>query len=192
MNTNERRKDMQNEQKLDFEKYKLIVDTVFDATDPTILGSQLTHLLVTLLGIKGATIFVVNPVAEELEILATEGLSIEYVNKGPILVDQSIKLSSNLRPVIIADTEDSDQLQYPEKAKKEGVRAIVSIPINLREKIIGALRIYHSEPWEITDQELSYLELMTRHIGMALRYFRLASVIQGTKDIMKEIHPIWL
>jgi signal transduction protein with GAF and PtsI domain len=192
MNTNERSKNMQHEQKLDLEKYKLIVDTIFDATDPTILGSQLTNLLVTVVGVKGASIFVVNPVAEELELLATEGLSIEYVNKGPILVDQSIKLSSNLKPVIITDTEKSDQLQYPEKAKNEGVRSIVSIPINLKGKIIGALRLYHSEPWEITDQELSYLELMTRCIGMSLRYFRLASVIQCTKDTMKEIHPIWL
>ena len=97
--------------------FSTISQPIFDATDPTILGSQLTHLLVTIMGIKGASIFVVNPVAEELELLATEGLSIKYVNKGPILVDQSIKLSSNLRPVIIADTEESDQLQYPEKAK---------------------------------------------------------------------------
>jgi signal transduction protein with GAF and PtsI domain len=192
MNTNKRRKDMKHEQKLDLEKYKLIVDTIFDATDPTILGYQLTHLLVAVIGVKGASIFVVNPVAEELELLATEGLSIEYINKGPILVDQSIKLSSNLKPVIITDTEESDQLQYPEKAKNEGVRSIVSIPINLKGKIIGALRLYHSEPWEITDQELSYLELMTRGIGMSLRYFRLASVIQCTKDTMKAIHPIWL
>ncbi len=183
---------MQHDQKLDLKKYKLIVDTIFDATNPTILGSQMTHLLVMTMGIKGASIFVVNSATEELEILATEGLSIDYVNKGPILVDKSIKLPSNLKPVLIADTEDSDQLQYPEKAKKEGVRSIVSIPINLKGKIIGALRIYHSEPWEITDQELSYLELMTRCIGMALRYFRLASVIQCTKDTMKAIHPIWL
>ncbi|MCP4673227.1 MAG: GAF domain-containing protein [Desulfobacula sp.] len=183
---------MQYDQKLDLEKYKLIVDTIFDATNPTILGSQLTHLLVTVMGVKGATVFVVNPVAEELEILASEGLSIEYVNKGPILVDKSIKLSSNLKPVIIVDTKDSDQLQYPEKANNEGVRSIVSIPINLRGKIIGALRIYHSKPWEVTDQELSYLALMTRHIGMALRYFRLVSAIQCTKDTIKEIHPIWL
>ena len=49
-------------------------------------------------------------------VFATEGLNIEYVNKRPILVDQSIKLSSNLKPVIIADTEESGQLQYPEKA----------------------------------------------------------------------------
>ena len=183
---------MEQHQKIDIDGYKLIIDTIFDATNPSILGSQLTHLLVTVLGVKGATVFVVNQLSEELEILGTEGLSIGYVNKGPILVDKSIKLSNNLRPVIITDTHKSDQLQYPEKAESEGVRSIVSLPVNLRGKIIGALRVYHSEKWEITEQEQSYLELITRHIAMALRYFRLATAIECTKDTLKEIHPIWL
>ncbi len=183
---------MSSDYKIGLERYKLIVETVFDANNPSIMGSQVTHLLVSTMGVKGASIFVVNPGTEALEVLATEGLSLEYVNKGPILVDKSIKLSSNLKPVIITDTKGSDSLQYPEKAEKEGIRSIVSLPINLRGKIIGALRIYHSEPWEITDLELSYLRLLTLNIGMALRYFRLSAVVQCTKDLLDEIHPIWL
>ncbi|MBU1340409.1 MAG: GAF domain-containing protein [Proteobacteria bacterium] len=183
---------MKNDYKIDFERYKLIVDTVFDAADPTIMGSQVTHLLVFTMGVKGASIFVVNQATEELENLASEGMSIDYVNKGPILVDKSIKLAPNRRPVIITDTKNSDQLQYPEKAEKEGVRSIVSLPIKMQGKTIGALRIYHSEPWEVSEQELACLELLARYIGMALRYFRLAEAVQSTKDIMDDIHPIWL
>lgn len=183
---------MENEYKLDLEKVKLIVDTVFDASNPTLLGSQLTHLLVTLTGVKGASVFIVNPDTESLEILATEGLSISYVNKGPILVDKSIKLENNLKPVIICDTEASDRLQYPEKAKAEGIRAIVSLPVNLRGKIIGALRVYHSQPWDITSQEMTCLELITRYVAMSLRYFRLATAVECTRDTLKQIHPIWL
>ena len=183
---------MSSDHKIDLEKYKLIVETVFDANNPTILGSQVTLLLVSTMGVKGASIFVVNPGTESLEILATEGLSIGYVNKGPILVDKSIKLLPNFKPVIITDTKGSDRLQYPEKAEKEGIRSIVSLPINLREKIIGALRIYHSEPWEVSKLELSYLRLLTLNIGMALRYFRLSAVVQCTKDTLDELHPIWL
>ncbi len=183
---------MSKDYKIDLEKYRLIVETVFDATNPAIMGSQTTHLLVSTMGVKGASIFVVNPGTESLEILATEGLSMTYVNKGPILVDKSIKLSSNLKPVIIPDTIDSDRLQYPEKAEKEGIRSIVSLPINLRGKIIGALRVYHSEPWEVSESELSFLRLLTLNIGMALRYFRLSSVIQCTKETLDEIHPVWL
>ncbi|MBU0463121.1 MAG: GAF domain-containing protein [Proteobacteria bacterium] len=183
---------MPSDDKIDLEIYKLIVENVFDASDPTTMGSRVTQLLVSTMGVKGASIFVVNPGTESLEILATEGLSIGYVNKGPILVDKSIKLPSNLKPVIITDTNNSEHLQYPEKAKKEGIRSIVSLPVNLRGKIIGALRIYHSEPWEVSELELSYLRLLTLNIGMALRYFRLSSVVQCTKDTLDEIHPIWL
>ncbi len=183
---------MSSDYKIDLERYKLIVETVFDAKNPSLMGSQVTQLLVTTMGVKGASILVVNPGTESLEVLATEGLSLEYVNKGPILVDKSIKLLSNLKPVIITDTKGSDLLQYPEKAEKEGIRSIVSLPINLKGKIIAALRIYHSEPWEITDRELSYLRLLTLNIGMGLRYFRLSAVVQCTKDLLDEIHPIWL
>ncbi|MCK5345055.1 MAG: GAF domain-containing protein, partial [Candidatus Heimdallarchaeota archaeon] len=83
---------MSSDHKIDLERYKLIVETVFDANNPTTLGSQVTQLLISTMGVKGASIFVVNPGTESLEILATEGLSIGYVNKGPILVDKSIKL----------------------------------------------------------------------------------------------------
>ncbi|MCP3941985.1 MAG: GAF domain-containing protein [Desulfobacteraceae bacterium] len=183
---------MLSDYKIDLEKYKLIVETVFDAVNPSIMGSQVAQLLVSTMGVKGVNIFVVNPGTQALEILATEGLSLGYVNKGIILVDKSIKLESNFKPVIITDTKDSDRLQYPEKAEKEGIRSIVSLPINLKGKIIGALRIYHSEPWEMSASELSYLRLLTLNLGMALRYFRLSAVVQCTKDLLKEIHPIWL
>jgi len=178
--------------KLDLDHFKLIVDTVFDVNNPTLMASRTAQLLVSVMGVKGASIFAVNPRKEALEIMATEGLSIEYINKGPILTDQSIRLTPNLKPVIIEDTRVGDQLQYPEKASQEGIRSIVSLPVNLRGKIIGALRVYHSDPWKISDQDLVYLKLLTRYIGMALRYFRLAAVVQCTKDTFEDIHPVWL
>jgi len=178
--------------KLDLDHFKLIVDAVFDVNNPTLMASRTAQLLVSVMGVKGASIFAVNPRKEALEIMATEGLSIEYINKGPILTDQSIRLTPNLKPVIIEDTRVGDQLQYPEKASQEGIRSIVSLPVNLRGKIIGALRVYHSDPWKISDQDLVYLKLLTRYIGMALRYFRLAAVVQCTKDTFEDIHPVWL
>lgn len=183
---------MSNNNKIGFEEYKLILEKAFEANNPIVLGSQVTNLLVTTMEVKGASILIVNPKTEELEILATEGLSVSYLNKGPILVDKSIKLASNLKPVVITDTEKSDLLQYPEKAENEGIRSIISLPINIRGKIIGGMRIYHSEPWDISEQELSYLKLLAVTLGMALKYFRLSAVIQSTRDMLDEIHPIWL
>jgi len=183
---------MTQDQKIGLTRCQMIVETVFDATEPTTMGSKLIHMLISVMGVKGATLFVVNPRTETLEILATEGLSIDYVNKGPILVDKSIKLALNLDPVIIHDTEKSDRLQYPEKAVKEDIRSIVSLPINLKGKIIGALRIYHGETWQVSKRELACLSLIARFAGMFLRYFRLSSVVLSLKETVDEIHPIWL
>ncbi len=178
--------------KIDLDTYKFIIETIIKSDDLTIMGSQLTKLLIGATGVKGVTLFILNTEKEELEILATEGLSPSYVNKGPILVDQSIKLESNLTPLVIKDIQKSDILQYPEKAQEEGIRAIVSLPINTRGKVIGALRMYHSEVWNPSGEELSFLQVLTYNIGMALMYFRLSNAVQDIKDTVNEIHPIWL
>ncbi|MBF0233801.1 MAG: GAF domain-containing protein [Desulfamplus sp.] len=178
--------------KIDLDSYKLIIETIAKSDNLATMSSQLTRLLIGATGAKGATLFILNTQREELEILATEGLSPSYVNKGPILVDQSIKLASNTTPVVVRDTEKSNVLQYPEKAQQEGIRAIVSLPVNIRGKVIGSLRIYHSNVWDISDEELSFLKVLTDTIGIALMYFRLSTVVQEIKDSVNEIHPIWL
>ncbi|WP_020586748.1 GAF domain-containing protein [Desulfobacter curvatus] len=178
--------------KIDLDTYKLIIETLTKSDDLTVMGSQLTSLLIGATGAKGASLFILNTEKEELEILATEGLSSDYVNKGPILIDQSIKHESNQNPVIIKDTQKSDILQYPEKALDEGVRSIVSLPINIRGKVIGALRIYHSTVLDLSEADLSFLQVLTHNVGMALMYFRLSTTVLEIKESVNEIHPIWL
>jgi len=178
--------------KIDVDVVRLVSDTIIESDNLDVMATQATQLLVGALGIKGATLFILNPEREALEILASSGLSTDYVNKGPILVDQSITLASNRAPVVISDTTTSDRLQYPDKAKAEGVRAIVSFPVNVRGKIIGALRLYHSEVWETTGEDAKHLQVLCQQLGMALMYFRLATTIRNVRDTINEIHPIWL
>ncbi len=177
---------------VDLEAYQLMIETLSKADDLAVMATQLTQLLIGTTGAKGATLFVLNTDRDELEILATEGLSPDYVNKGPILVDKSIKLKSNRTPLVIRDTQKSDLLQYPEKAAEEGIKAIISLPINIRGRTIGALRLYHGEIWEPSKTDLTFLEVLTHNIGMALMYFRLSTAVQGIKRTVGDIHSIWL
>jgi GAF domain-containing protein len=178
--------------KINLEIYQLFVQTISTSNLLDEMADKLTQLLVGSLGIKGASLFILNPELEELELLASSGLSIDYVQKGPVLVDRSIKVGSNREPVIIQDTETSDKLQYPEKAKQEGVRAIVAYPIIVRGKIIGSLRLYHSEKWQLTDEDIRFVEALSQTIGLALLCFRLASVVSDVKETVNDIHPVWL
>lgn len=177
---------------INLEIYKLLVHTISEAEELALMANQLTQIMVGALGIKGAAVYILDPEREELELLASAGLSIDYVHKGPILVDKSIKIASNREPVVISDTETSDKLQYPDKARDEGVRAIISHPIIMRGKIIGSLRLYHSVQWELSPEEMAFVEVLSQNIAVALMYFRVANAILNVKETVNDIHPVWL
>lgn len=88
---------------------------------------------------------------EELEILASSGLSMKYLNKGPLLTGKSIRATLKREPVIIRDVKKTDRLQYPDDAENEGIGAIISVPIIFNHNAVGALRLYHHQAWDISE-----------------------------------------
>lgn len=178
--------------KINLEVYKLFIRTISEVETIEAMSDQLSQLMVGALGVKGAAIYILDPEKELLTLLSSAGLSNDYIQKGPLLVDPNVRLRANREPVIISDVQKSPQLQYPEAAKAEGVRALISCPVVMRGKIIGALRLYHSEPWEINADELDLLDMLTRHIGMALMYFRVVRAVSEIKETVDDVHPVWL
>jgi GAF domain-containing protein len=180
------------EDRIDMDIYKVVTRAIAASDNLEDMATQLTHLLVGALGIKGSTIFVLNPGTEELEALASFGLSVDYMNKGPILVKKSLDHQLKGKPIVIRDVTKSDRLQYPEDAQKEGISAIVSLPISLHGRLIGVLRLYHHEQWDISERDLDSLMIFTENIGLALMYTRLLQALKSVKETVNEVHPVWL
>jgi GAF domain-containing protein len=180
------------EDRINMDIYKVVTRAIAASDNLEDMATQLTQLLVGALGIKGSTIFVLNPATEELEALASFGLSINYMNKGPILVKKSIDHQLRGEPTVIGDVSKSDRLQYPEDAQKEGISAIVSLPIRLHGKLIGVLRLYHYEQWDVSERDLDSLMILSENIGLALMYTRLLQALKSIIETVNEVHPIWL
>ncbi len=180
------------EDRINIDIYKVVTRAIAASNNLEDMAAQLTHLLVGALGIKGCTIFVLNPDTEELEALASFGLSINYMNKGPVLVKKSLDHQLRGEPVVIRDVATSDRLQYPKDAQKEGIRAIISLPVKLQGRLIGVLRLYHHETWDVSERDLDSLIVFTENIGLALMYIRLLQAIKSVKETVSEIHPVWL
>jgi len=180
------------EDKIDIDIFKLVTRAISESNNIVIMANHLTQLLVGTLGIKGCAIFILNPELKELEALASFGLSIDYMTKGPVLSDKSVGSALGKEPVIIRDVTNDDRLQYPEDAKKEGIGAIASIPIMLYGKPVGALRLYHHETWDISGRDLDSLLLLSEIIGLAMVYTRNLNVLQSIKGAIDDVHPIWL
>ena len=100
--------------------------------------------------------------------------------------------ASGGKPFVIRDVQGTDKLQYPEDAEKEGIGAIVSVPINFSGKVIGALRLYHHEVWDISDRDLDSLLVLSENIGLAMTYTRVLKAIRTVKYTVEDIHDIWM
>jgi len=91
---------MSDQEMIDIDLFKVVFRAMSQSDNLEVMANHLAQLLIATLEIKGCTIFALNPETEELEILASFGLSINYIHKGPILSDRSIADTFNGNPVV--------------------------------------------------------------------------------------------
>jgi signal transduction protein with GAF and PtsI domain len=183
---------MGTKEKIDIDIFKVVNRAIAQSDSLDIMATHLSQLLVGTLEIKGCTIFALNLETEELEILASFGLSLNYLNKGPVLTAKSIHNTIKGKPIVIDDISNTKMLQYPDNAKEEGIRAIVSLPIKFYGKVIGSVRLYHHAVWDISERDLDSLLLLAENIGLAMTYTRLLNAMQAVKDTVNGVHKVWL
>ena len=120
------------------------------------LGDVLNAIVentVKMLHVKGCSIFLLDRVHHRLIVSASCGLSDSYIKKGPVDSEKSIVESLNGTPVMVMVAQNDDRIQYPEAARTEGIASILSVPMSVRDKTIGVLRIYTSEPKVFSEAE---------------------------------------
>jgi transcriptional regulator with GAF, ATPase, and Fis domain len=183
---------MQTEDKINIEIFKVVTRAIAESNNLEIMAKHLAQLMVGALEIKGATIFATNVETKELEDLGSFGLSIRYMNKGPIHINRSIKSVEKHKAVVVRDVKNSDLLQYTADAIQEGIGAIVSVPINFSGRVIGVLRLYHHDQWDISDRDLDSLFVLAEIIGLAMMYARMNNAILDVKNIVGDVHDAWL
>lgn len=166
-------------QLINYETMIRITKGISHSRDPEEVVLITVEGIKTALDAKGCALFLINRKTRELEMAASYGLSEEYINKGPLSALKSIAQSAEDGPVAIHDVGDDPRIQYPEEAKKEGIASILSVPIITRTKLMGVLRVYTSETWEFTLEDVNFVQALAQIAGMAIEMSRL---YQGQKE----------
>lgn len=176
---------MASENRINIDIFKAVTGSVAHSDDLDVMTNHLSQLLTASLDIKGCAIFVLNAVTEELEILASFGLSAKYLTKGPLNTPKSINETFQGNPVVISDiSKRNKSLQYPEEARKEGIAAIVSLPLVHLTEVVGVLRLYHYEPWKVSNQDLESLQILAGIIGLAMTYTRFHNTVHAIAEVL--------
>ena len=105
------------------ENHTLYYDTITRLTtaisqckDPEEVAYITAESVKTAFNAKGCCVFLVNRETRELGLVASSGLSREYLNKGPIHFMQTISEAKDAVPIAIYDVQDDPRIEYPEQA----------------------------------------------------------------------------
>jgi signal transduction protein with GAF and PtsI domain len=158
----------------------LAVDEVLD---------QIVRQITAVMGLKGATIRLINPRTNTMELVAAQGLSEKYLKKGQVDLDKSISEALSGRPVAIYDATTDPRIQYPKEAKEEGIATLVAVPMVAKAKVIGVLRLVTGEPREFTMDEVDFAcsvaELGAQAISNAMIYEARTRELQFLKGLLE-------
>jgi GAF domain-containing protein len=188
-NINERRKIMK-KQVINYETLLKVTASISHSKDPEEVALMTVESIKTALGAKGCSLFLINRKTNELEVAASFGLSNEYIRKGPLSALRSIAQALDEGPVAIYDVMDDPRIQYPQEARKEGIASLLSVPIVVGGHLIGAMRVYTSEPWEFTLEDVNFVHALAQIAGMAINMARYSKGLKSSIDVLKTMREV--
>lgn len=138
---------------------------------------------------KGASVRLLKKKTEKLETIVSWGLSAEYLNKG-ILYRTNIPEIERGEYVIIENVPDSDLIEYPDEARKEGIKTIAGFPMIVKGTTIGSLRLFFSADRNFTGEETEFLQTAADHVALVIENARLYETVKRQYDRLME-ETIW-
>ncbi len=176
------------------ENHTMYYDTIIRLTtaisqcrDPEEVALITAESVKTAFTARGCSVFLVDRETRELGLVASSGLSSEYLSKGPIHFMQTIKEAKDATPVAIFDVMDDPRIEYPKEARKEGISSLLGVPIISHDKILGALRIYTKSPWEFTVNDITLAQAVALICGMAMDMCRMYKGYKTSIEILKNM-----
>jgi signal transduction protein with GAF and PtsI domain len=136
---------------------------------------------------KICSIMLLDERREELIIAATQSLSQEYVNKPNLRVGQSVsgKVVLEKKPIIVLDVTKESGYMYPEVAKKEGIVSLLSVPMLIKDRVIGVINSYTKNEHAFTKEEVDILQAVANQAAVAIENTHLSKEIFAAKEALE-------
>lgn len=152
---------------------------------------EILQLIVTMtakvMDSKICSIMLLDEKREELIISATQSLSNDYINKPNLKVGQSVsgRAVSEKRHIMVLDVTKEPRYMYPEVAKKEGIVSLLSVPMMIKDRIIGVINIYTKNEHLFKKEEIGILQAVANQAAVAIENTNLSHEILAAKEALE-------
>ena len=166
---------------------------VVKAVNSTLDRQEVLNLLVSnvtqVMDLKASAIRLLDPRKQTLELVASHGLSKKYLNKGPVDADKSISDAMEGKTISVYNVIEDPRAQYPNEAEAEGIASIVSVPMRIKGRIIGVMRLYTPELREFSEEEINSAEVLAEIGAIAIENAKMYERIkEDYESIMRNLY----
>jgi GAF domain-containing protein len=150
----------------------------------------ITHKIPEVLQVDAATIRLLDASGKNLILRASHGLSESYLNRGTIDTEEPVFQALKGEPIFIEDAAHDERINYPEATLEEGIQTILVVPIPIRGKISGILRLLTTSPRTFRQEEIDFVAALGEQCGIAIENARIFEEQQSQLNYFKAIHEI--
>ena len=158
---------------LDYKDYLKTLNKISSAIVSDLYLEDILKLIVTLtanvMKAKVCNVWLIDEKKQEFNIKATQSMHQEYLNK------RTIQLNEGIVGLVAREKK---------LARKEGLVSMASIPMMVKDKVIGVLNVYTNKPYEFTKAEITLLSTIANQAAVAIEKTEL---IVKTKIIQEEL-----
>ncbi len=177
-----------------FEAFQQIAHQVNSTLE---LDKVLTTLLVELvreLNVKAGSLRLLGPRGLTLHLAAAYGLSKAYLDKGAVILAASpidrLVLESN-EPKAITEMSAEAGFQYPEEARREGIRSVLVLPLRAHGTNIGVLRLYSAQVRVFGSEDLNFARAIADLGAISIENAKLHQFVEKRMEELKQNVDGW-
>jgi len=138
------------------------------------------------MGSKIVSLLLLDKTKKELAVKATQSVSEKYNKKPNIKLGEGIagKVVKSGKPIAVLDVRKDERYMNRDIAVKEKLCSLLSVPLMLKDEVIGVLNCYTAKPHQFTQNEANILKSIANQAAIVIDNFRL---VVETKVIREEL-----
>ncbi|MEK6201172.1 MAG: GAF domain-containing protein [Desulfobulbaceae bacterium] len=161
------------ENQIDFMKEVQAISTLVNSTlDLDSVLNTIVERLPSSMGCKACTIRLLRPQTNQLELVASHGISQEYLQRGEVEGEKNITLALSGEPVSIYDVSHDTRVLYSDNMRKEGIKSLLAVPLKVKGEVIGIIRILSASHHCFTSSEINFAVTVAEIGGTAIENAR--------------------
>ncbi|TMJ00671.1 MAG: GAF domain-containing protein [Bacillati bacterium ANGP1] len=123
-----------------------------------------------MLDAKMCSLMLIDETTGELVIAAAQSAGHAYLNRPRLKVGEGITglVARQARAIAVFDVLAEPRFLAKEMAEQEGLRALLSVPLVVRDKTIGVVNCYKASPHRFTEAETTLLTTLANQTALAI------------------------